>query len=60
MRSASPSPVSAFIARVLSLVTLLTACACGPEPARNPASLWLSFAEREVDLVLIDHEPPIF
>lgn len=33
--------------------------ACGPHDA-NPRSLWLYFAQREVDLVLIDHEPPPF
>ncbi len=26
----------------------------------NPASVWLGYGQREVDLVLLDHEPPPF
>jgi hypothetical protein len=33
---------------------------CGPAGTSNPPSLWLSYAQREVDLVLVDREPPAF
>lgn len=39
---------------VLVWALALSACA-GPA---NPASLWVSHGAREVDLLLIDHEPP--
>lgn len=32
---------------------------CHDEP-QNPASLWLGFAVREVDLTLLEREPPPF
>lgn len=41
------------------LAVSVVGAACGPHDA-NPRSLWLYFAQREVDLVLIDHEPPPF
>jgi hypothetical protein len=42
------------------LAPLVLALAGCPSPPSNPASLWLSFAQREVDVVLVDHEPPPF
>jgi hypothetical protein len=51
-------------ARSLLIGALLGAlCSCSsstPLAGPNPASLWLSYAQREVDLVLVDHEPPPF
>jgi hypothetical protein len=43
-------------------IALVAAVAgCGPrQPEPNPASLWLNFSIREIDLVLVDHEPPPF
>jgi hypothetical protein len=32
---------------------------CGTPPA-NPASLWVSYSQTEINLVLVDHEPPPF
>lgn len=50
--------------RPLLLVALLgvAAAACGPTPTAedNPKTLWLSFSQREIDLVLVDQSPPPF
>lgn len=47
-----------------SAAVLLAAAALGcgpstPEP-QNPPTLWLSFSQMEINLVLVDHEPPPF
>lgn len=45
----------------MALLPLLLLAACGPSPAaKNPSTLWLSFSQREIDLVLVDQAPPIF
>jgi hypothetical protein len=36
---------------------LLVLAACG---SPNPPTLWINFSGREIDLVLVDHEPPPF
>ncbi len=39
----------------------LVLLACSPSaPNGNPASLWLSYAQTELNIVLVDHEPPPF
>ena len=46
---------------VLLLVLLAVALRCDSTPASvNPSSLWIGIAQREIDLILIDHEPPPF
>jgi hypothetical protein len=45
---------------LLSLLALLAILSCGSPPPANPASLWLSYAQSELNLVLVDHEPPAF
>lgn len=50
-------------ARALTALLLLglAGAGCGPgTSASNPTSLWLSYSGREIDLVLVDHEPPPF
>ena len=42
---------------LLLLALCLGACA---ESGKDPASLWVSYGQREVDLILVDHEPPPF
>ena len=45
----------------LLVVLLAVALRCDSTPSSgNPSSLWIGIAQREVDLVLIDHEPPPF
>jgi hypothetical protein len=48
-----------MIHRSVPLLCLALA-GCPSAPAANPASLWLDFSQREVNLVLVDHEPPPF
>ena len=31
-----------------------------PPAARNPAALWIDYLQSELNLVLVDHEPPPF
>ena len=49
--------------RVLAavLLTLLVGIGGGCQPAaRNPQALWINFFQSELNLVLVDHEPPPF
>lgn len=46
--------------KITCCALLLLLLACGPRPSANPASLWVYHGEREVDLVLVDFEPPPF
>lgn len=39
------------------LVTLSIGCQLA---ARNPAALWIDYLQSELNLVLVDHEPPPF
>ena len=52
----------AFARRFACLLTLLCGLlSCDSTPSTtNPPSLWLGIAQREIDLVLLDHEPPPF
>ena len=43
---------------VFALLLSLTSLRCNS--AANPSSLWLSYAQSELNLVLIDFEPPPF
>jgi len=42
------------------LLALFWLFAEGCDEEKNPPSLWLSYAQSELNLVLIDHEPPPF
>ncbi len=42
------------------LFAVLLTLSCDKGQGQNPTSLWLSYAQSELDLVLIDHEPPPF
>lgn len=45
----------------LLVVLLAVALRCDSTPSNaNPSSLWIGIAQREIDLILIDHEPPPF
>lgn len=33
---------------------------CERSDAKNPTSLWINYAQSELHLVLVDHEPPPF
>ena len=46
----------------LVLVCLLAALGCDSRPSYsgNPPSVWLNYSTREIDLVLVDYEPPPF
>jgi hypothetical protein len=46
--------------RGVSLLLLIGLLGCQIVPAANPASLWIYYSQREVDLVLVDYEPPPF
>jgi len=53
----------AFLALRLLLVGCLLAClSCEQRPTYdgNPPSLWMNYSTREIDLVLVDYEPPPF
>lgn len=44
------------------LGALLLACfgCTDSAPQGNPSSLWINYSMREIDLVLVDYEPPPF
>lgn len=44
--------------RVAGLLCALALLGC--QSTANPASLWINYSQREIDLVLIDYEPPPF
>ena len=49
--------LAALLGGILSLLS------CGsptPPGTQNPATLWLSFGQTELDLILIDSEPPYY
>lgn len=41
---------------------LLSSLSCGSRPSYdgNPPALWVNYSTREIDLVLVDYEPPPF
>ena len=53
----------AVLALRLLLVGCLLACLhCDQRPTYNgnPPALWMNYSTREIDLVLVDYEPPPF
>lgn len=48
------------LALLVLLATLLPGLGCGSRPSYdgNPPSLWVNYSTREIDLVLVDYEPP--
>ena len=52
---------AAFHLRLL-LLGLLAFLSCDRRPTYdgNPPSLWINYSTREIDLVLVDYEPPPF
>jgi len=42
------------------LAVLLPGLGCGNRPSYdgNPPALWVNYSTREIDLVLVDYEPP--
>lgn len=48
--------------RLLLIVGLLAFFGCERRPTYdgNPPSLWMNYSTREIDLVLVDYEPPPF
>lgn len=47
---------------VLVLLTCLLGLSCGASSpsAGLPASLWIHYSQREIDLILVDQAPPVF
>jgi hypothetical protein len=45
---------------ILGIFALLLVGAVRCNTPQNPRSLWISYSQREIDLQLIDHEPPPF
>lgn len=45
---------------LLALLGAMVMLSCEQTPLKNPASLWLSYSQLEINLVLVDHEPPPF
>ena len=39
-------------------LVLVTGASC--ETGQNPTSLWINYSQREIDLQLVDFEPPPF
>lgn len=63
--AAVPSRLGPALRRGATLLVLALLCAvglrCDSTPSnQNPSSLWIGINQREIDLVLIDHEPPPF
>jgi len=46
--------------RIFALLTLLVVATLHCETAQNPRSLWINYSQREIDLQLVDFEPPPF
>ena len=44
---------------LLGALLLTQVLGCQPA-ARNPAALWIDYWQSELNLVLVDHEPPPF
>jgi hypothetical protein len=51
-----------LLSSLLSVCALLLSLAgCTDSgPQSNPSSLWINYSMREIDLVLVDYEPPPF
>lgn len=48
-----------LVALICGLFGGLLSCDSTPSTT-NPPSLWIGIEQREIDLVLLDHEPPPF
>lgn len=50
------------LAPLVLCLSLLAFASCDRRPTYdgNPPSLWLNYSTREIDLVLVDYEPPPF
>ena len=48
-----------FLRAALGSLLLTMSLVCQPA-ARNPAALWIDYLQSELNLVLVDHEPPPF
>lgn len=46
--------------RILGVLALLIVAAVRCDTAQNPRSLWINYSQREIDLQLVDFEPPPF
>lgn len=51
--------MSRLFALFFTLTLALALSACSDDSA-NPRSLWINYSMREIDLVLVDYEPPPF
>lgn len=60
MAAKSLSPRLQRLLGALALLGALFALSCEQAPIKNPASLWISYSQLEINLVLVDHEPPPF
>lgn len=56
----APKSFSSRFRCLLALLGALVMLSCEQTPLKNPASLWLSYSQLEINLVLVDHEPPPF
>lgn len=56
------SPRPAAWAPLALLGVLLSVLSCGSRPTYdgNAPTLWVNYSTREIDLVLVDYEPPPF
>jgi hypothetical protein len=45
---------------ILHVLVLLVVAALHCDTAQNPRSLWINYSQREIDLQLVDFEPPPF
>ena len=59
MRIAAPS-VARFATLLLACLLTVLACDSRPTYSGNPPTVWLNYSTREIDLVLVDYEPPPF
>lgn len=46
--------------RILGVLALLVVALSRCDTAQNPRSLWINYSQREIDLQLVDFEPPPF
>ncbi len=57
-----PSPLGRAVRALVGILTLVGVLSCGSAPVstKNPSTLWVNFGQTELDLILVESEPPYY